>query len=122
MSEQVTQGLERFAMLSGEFGAKALAPIKDQFPELAEFIMGTAYGDIFQRTTITDQWKEVAIISSLISQGQYEQLGVHYTMALSVGVTVDQLKGILLHLAPCVGAPRIISAFNILLATLDEIQ
>ncbi|MGV2885140.1 MULTISPECIES: carboxymuconolactone decarboxylase family protein [Paenibacillus] len=122
MSEQMTQGLERFAKLSGEYGAKALAPIKDQFPELAEFIMGTAYGDIFQRTTITDQWKEVAIISSLISQGQYEQLGVHYTMALSVGVTVDQLKGILLHLAPCVGAPRIISAFNILLATLDEIQ
>lgn len=122
MSEQVTQGLERFEKLSGEYGAKALAPIKDQFPELAEFIMGTAYGDIFQRTTITDQWKEVAIISSLISQGQYEQLGVHYTMALSVGVTVDQLKGILLHLAPCVGAPRIISAFNILLATLDEIQ
>jgi 4-carboxymuconolactone decarboxylase len=122
MSEQVTQGLERFAKLSGEYGAKALAPIKDQFPELAEFIMGTAYGDIFQRTTITDQWKEVAIISSLISQGLYEQLGVHYTMALSVGVTVDQLKGILLHLAPCVGAPRIISAFNILLATLDEIQ
>ncbi|KOY17052.1 carboxymuconolactone decarboxylase family protein [Paenibacillus xylanivorans] len=122
MSEQVTQGLERFAKLSGEYGAKALAPIKDQFPELAEFIIGTAYGDIFQRTTITDQWKEVAIISSLISQGQYEQLGVHYTMALSVGVTVDQLKGILLHLAPCVGAPRIISAFNILLATLDEIQ
>lgn len=122
MSEQVTQGLERFAKLSGEYGAKALAPIKDQFPEFAEFIMGTAYGDIFQRTTITDQWKEVAIISSLISQGQYEQLGVHYTMALSVGVTVDQLKGILLHLAPCVGAPRIISAFNILLATLDEIQ
>lgn len=122
MSEQVTQGLEHFAKLSGEYGAKALAPIKDQFPELAEFIMGTAYGDIFQRTTITDQWKEVAIISSLISQGQYEQLGVHYTMALSVGVTVDQLKGILLHLAPCVGAPRIISAFNILLATLDEIQ
>lgn len=122
MSEQVTQGLERFTKLSGEYGAKALAPIKDQFPELAEFIMGTAYGDIFQRTTITDQWKEVAIISSLISQGQYEQLGVHYTMALSVGVTVDQLKGILLHLAPCVGAPRIISAFNILLATLDEIQ
>jgi 4-carboxymuconolactone decarboxylase len=122
MSEQVTQGLERFAKLSGEYGAKALAPIKDQFPELAEFIMGTAYGDIFQRTTITDQWKEVAILSSLISQGQYEQLGVHYTMALSVGVTVDQLKGILLHLAPCVGAPRIISAFNILLATLDEIQ
>ncbi|QLG41708.1 MULTISPECIES: carboxymuconolactone decarboxylase family protein [unclassified Paenibacillus] len=122
MSEQVTQGLERFAKLSGEYGAKALAPIKEQFPELAEFIMGTAYGDIFQRTIITDQWKEVAIISSLISMGQYEQLGVHYAMALSVGVTVDQLKGILLHLAPCVGAPRIISAFNVLLATLDEIQ
>ncbi|WP_440118280.1 carboxymuconolactone decarboxylase family protein [Paenibacillus sp. QZ-Y1] len=122
MSEQVAQGLERFAKLSGEYGARALAPIKDQFPELAEFIMGTVYGDIFQRTTITDQWKEVSIISSLITQGQYEQLGVHYTMALSVGITVDQLKGILLHLAPCVGAPRIISAFNILLATLDEIQ
>ncbi|KQY83844.1 hypothetical protein ASD24_08545 [Paenibacillus sp. Root52] len=122
MSEQVNQGLERFAKLSGEYGARALNPIKEQFPELAEFIMGTAYGDIFQRTTITDQWKEVAIISSLITQGQYEQLGVHYTMALSVGITVEQLKGILLHLAPCVGAPRIISAFNILLETIEEIQ
>ncbi|MBY0201724.1 carboxymuconolactone decarboxylase family protein [Paenibacillus polysaccharolyticus] len=122
MSDQVTQGLDRFAKLSGEYGAKALAPIKEHFPELSEFIMGTAYGDIFQRTTITDQWKEVAIISSLITQGQFEQLGVHYAMALSVGITVDELKGVLLHLAPCVGAPRIISAFNVLLATLEEIQ
>lgn len=93
MSEHVAQGLDRFAKLSGEYGARALAPIKEHFPELSEFIMGTAYGDIFQRTTITDQWKEVAIISSLITQGQYEQLGVHYTMALSVGVTVDQAQG-----------------------------
>ncbi|MGF9698203.1 MULTISPECIES: carboxymuconolactone decarboxylase family protein [Paenibacillus] len=122
MSEQVAQGMERFANLSGKYGATALAPIKEQFPELAEFIMGTAYGDIFQRNTISDQWKEVAVISSLITQGQFEQLGVHYVMALRVGVTIDQLKGILLHLAPCVGAPRIISAFNVLLATLDEIQ
>lgn len=122
MSEQVVQGLERFATLSGEYGAKALAPIKEHFPELAEFIMGTAYGDIFQRTSISDQWKEVAVISSLITQGQFEQLGVHYVMALRVGVTVEELKGILLHLAPCVGAPRIISAFNVLLATLNEIQ
>lgn len=122
MSDNINSGLNRFSNLSGEYGAKALAPIKDHFPELSEFIMGTVYGDIFQRTAIGDDWKEVAIISSLITMGQFEQLGVHYVMALKVGVTVEQLKAVLLHLAPCVGAPRIISAFNILLEVLEEVQ
>lgn len=122
MKDTVNSGLNHFANLSGEYGAKALAPIKDHFPDLAEYIMGNAYGDIFQRNTIGDDWKEISVISALISMGQFEQLGVHYVMALRVGITVEQLKGILLHMVPCVGAPRIITAFNILLATLEEIQ
>ncbi|MBW4082870.1 carboxymuconolactone decarboxylase family protein [Paenibacillus sp. S150] len=122
MENTVNSGLKHFSNLSGEYGANALAPIKEHFPELAEYIMGNAYGDIFQRTTIGADWKEIAVISSLITMGQFEQLGVHYVMALRVGMTVDQIKGILLHLVPCVGAPRVISAFNVLLAALEEIQ
>lgn len=122
MNTNINRGLDHFNNLSGEYGAKALAPIKEHFPELAEFIMGNAYGDIFQRTTIGSDWKEIAAISSLITMGQYEQLGVHYVMALRVGMTVDQLKGILLHLVPVIGAPRVISAFNVLLDTLEEIR
>lgn len=120
--KNINSGFEHFSNLSGDYGAKALAPVKEHFPELAEFIMGNAYGDIFQRTTIGSDWKEIAVISSLITMGQYEQLGVHYVMALRVGMTVDQIKGILLHLVPVIGAPRVISAFNVLLETLDEIQ
>lgn len=122
MNTNINRGLDHFNNLSGDYGAKALAPIKEHFPELAEFIMGNAYGDIFQRTTIGSDWKEIAVISSLITMGQYEQLGVHYVMALRVGMTVDQLKGILLHLVPVIGAPRIISAFNVLLDTLEDIK
>lgn len=122
MENTINSGLRHFSKLSGNYGAKALAPIKEHFPELAEYIMGNAYGDVFQRTTIGSDWKEIAVISSLITMGQFEQLGVHYVMALSVGMTVDQIKGILLHLVPVVGAPRVISAFNVLLATLEEIE
>ncbi|MNO56237.1 Carboxymuconolactone decarboxylase family protein [compost metagenome] len=122
MKDNVNSGLNHFTNLSGDYGAKALAPIKEHFPDLAEFIMGNAYGDIFQRNTIEADWKEIAVISALIAMGQFDQLGVHYVMALRVGVTVDQLKGILLHLVPAIGAPRIITAFNILLETIEEIQ
>lgn len=122
MKDNVNSGLNHFTNLSGDYGAKALAPIKEHFPDLAEFIMGNAYGDIFQRNTIEADWKEIAVISALISMGQFDQLGVHYVMALRVGVTVEQLKGILLHLVPAIGAPRIITAFNILLETIEDIQ
>jgi 4-carboxymuconolactone decarboxylase len=122
MKDNVNSGLNHFANLSGDYGAKALAPIKEHFPDLAEFIMGNAYGDIFQRNTIEADWKEIAVISALIAMGQFDQLGVHYVMALRVGVTVEQLKGILLHLVPAIGAPRIITAFNILLETIEEIK
>lgn len=122
MKDNIESGLQHFSKLSGEYGTKSLAPIQEHFPELAEFILGSAYGDIFQRKAISSDWKEIAVISALISMGQFEQLGVHYVMALSVGMTVDEIKGILLHLVPCVGAPRIISAFNVLLATLEEIK
>ncbi|WP_019909929.1 carboxymuconolactone decarboxylase family protein [Paenibacillus sp. HW567] len=122
MKNNINSGFEHFSNLSGDYGAKALAPVKEHFPELAEFIMGNAYGDIFQRTAIGSDWKEIAVISSLITMGQYEQLGVHYVMALRVGMTVEQIKGILLHLVPVIGAPRVISAFNVLLETLEEIK
>ena len=122
MKDNVNSGLNHFTNLSGDYGAKALAPIKEHFPDLAEFIMGNAYGDIFQRNTIEADWKEIAVISALMSMGQFDQLGVHYVMALRVGVTVEQLKGILLHLVPAIGAPRIITAFNILLETIEEIK
>lgn len=122
MNDNVNSGLNHFTNLSGDYGAKALAPIKEHFPDLAEFIMGNAYGDIFQRNTIEADWKEIAVISALIAMGQFDQLGVHYVMALRVGVTVEQLKGILLHLVPAIGAPRIITAFNILLETIEEIK
>jgi 4-carboxymuconolactone decarboxylase len=122
MKENVNSGFNHFSNLSGDYGAKALAPIKEHFPDLAEFIMGNAYGDIFQRNTIGADWKEIAVISALISMGQFDQLGVHYVMALRVGMTVEQLKGILLHLVPAIGAPRIITAFNILLETIEEVQ
>ncbi|MEK4352243.1 carboxymuconolactone decarboxylase family protein [Paenibacillus sp. FSL R5-0475] len=122
MKDNVNSGLNHFTNLSGDYGAKALAPIKEHFPDLAEFIMGNAYGDIFQRNTIEADWKEITVISALISMGQFDQLGVHYVMALRVGVTVEQLKGILLHLVPAIGAPRIITAFNILLETIEEIK
>ncbi|MNE64937.1 Carboxymuconolactone decarboxylase family protein [compost metagenome] len=122
MESSVNSGFKHFTNLSGDYGNKQLAPIKEHFPELAEYIMGNAYGDIFQRTTIGADWKEIAVISALITMGQYEQLGVHYVMALRVGMTVDQIKGILLHLVPAIGAPRVISAFNVLLATLEEIK
>ncbi len=120
MKEKVNNGMEHFSQRSGEYGTQALAPIKEHFPELADYILGHAYGDIFQRTTISEQWKEISILSSLIAMGQYDQLGVHYVMAIKVGMTVEEIKGVLLHLAPCVGIPRIISAFHVLLSVLKQ--
>ncbi len=122
MKETSEIGLEHFLDLSGDYGAKALAPIQEHFPELAQYILGVAYGDIFQTKSISPEWREVCLISSLITMGQYEQLGVHYAMALKVGMTVDDIKGILLHLVPAIGEPKVISAFNVLLATLKDLQ
>ncbi|AIQ48208.1 hypothetical protein R70723_21555 [Paenibacillus sp. FSL R7-0273] len=122
MESSVNSGVKHFTNLSGDYGSKHMEPINEHFPELAEYIMGNAYGDIFQRTTIGADWKEIAVISALITMGQFEQLGVHYVMALRVGMTVEQIKGILLHLVPAIGVPKVISAFNVLLATLEEIK
>ena len=122
MTSNKELGLEHFFDISGDFGAKRLAPIQENFPALAEFIMGTVYGDIFKQTTIGEDWKEIVIISALITMSQMDQLSLHYVMALKAGITVEQIKGILLHLTPCVGLPKVINAFNVLLTTLEEIK
>ncbi|MFD1905556.1 carboxymuconolactone decarboxylase family protein [Paenibacillus rhizoplanae] len=123
MNKNMNSGLEHFTDLSGDYGAKALAPIKEHFSGISRIYHGQClWRYFFQRTTIGSDWKEIAVISSLITMGQYEQLGVHYVMALRVGMTVEQIKGVLLHLVPCIGAPRVISAFNVLLDTLEEIR
>lgn len=50
MKDNVNSGLNHFTNLSGDYGAKALAPIKEHFPDLAEFIMGMPTAIFFNAT------------------------------------------------------------------------
>ena len=62
-------GLEQFKEIDGEAVEKIIDELKDVSPELGNFIIEYAYGDIYSRKGLDLKSKEIAIIASLTALG-----------------------------------------------------
>lgn len=86
-----------------------------EYGELGEYILQYAFGDIYAREGLSLRDREIVTISFLISQGSPEtQLRNHYQGALNVGVTIDELKEIILQASLYNGFPKAIKALKVL--------
>lgn len=87
----------------------------DEYGELGELILKTAFGDIYSRPGLSLRDREIVTISFLIAQGSPEdQLRNHYIGAKNLGVTDDELIEIVLQASLYNGFPKAIKALKIL--------
>ncbi|WP_426453075.1 carboxymuconolactone decarboxylase family protein [Paenibacillus sp. S-38] len=120
-SEQMDKGKEQLTLMAGSIGNQIVGQLQQDFPELAEYVVGFGFGEIYARAGLSLQQKEMLTISALIALGDTaNQLHFHFHAALHVGLTPKELTEILLHCIPLVGIPKVMNGFRILGAVLEE--
>lgn len=104
------KGEETLAAITGAEGRKVVDSLKRISPELGDWIVDFAYGDVFSRPGVSLRTRELATISALTAMGNAQpQLKVHIEGALNVGCEPAEIVEIIIQMAVYAGFP---SALN----------
>lgn len=95
---------------------KELTPgqkIKEITPKLADLTDNLLFADIWERKELSPRDRSMITVACLISGGNFEQLEFHLKYAIKNGVSEEELKEAITHLAFYTGWPKAMSAINI---------
>ncbi|MGD0080774.1 MAG: carboxymuconolactone decarboxylase family protein [Methanoregula sp.] len=105
-SERYKRGWEKLKEVDGEAGEKVIASLQDIAPDLGRFTIEFPFGDIYTRPDLDLRSREIAVVAALTALGNAApQLKVHINGALNVGVTRDEVVGIITMMAVYAGFP-----------------
>jgi 4-carboxymuconolactone decarboxylase len=100
---------------------RALAATTPLTAELQDLITRYAWGEIWTRPGLDQRSRRILVIGTLVALGRWEELRMHLRAASGEGgMTVDELKEILLQQAIYCGIPAAHRAFAELLAVTGD--
>ena len=106
-----TQGMEQLTAIDGKGGENVIKSLEDIAPDLGNFIVEFAFGDIYTREGLTTEEREMITLSSLLTAGGCEpQLEVHINGALNVGISPEKVIETFLQCIPYTGFPKVLNA------------
>ena len=73
--------------------ADIVAAFKDLAPDLENYIVEFAFGDIYSREGLTKQQQTMVTIASLVTLGTEPQLELHINVGLTIGLTPKEIVG-----------------------------
>jgi 4-carboxymuconolactone decarboxylase len=84
----------------------------DEFTaDFQEYITRNAWGAVWSRPGLDRRTRSCITVAMLAAQGNEPELAMHVRAAVRTGVTVDEIKEILLQVAVYAGVPRANRAF-----------
>jgi 4-carboxymuconolactone decarboxylase len=121
MTDERLTGMEvRRAALGDAYVDRAEAsrtPLTDEFQDL---LTRYAWGEIWTRPGLDRRTRSCITVAMLVALNRNEELALHMRAALTNGVTVDELKEILLQTTIYCGVPAANSAFGVAERVLAE--
>jgi len=118
-AERYAQGMSaRREVLSDAHVDRAIAGTTAVTADFQDLITRYAWGDIWSRPGRRS--RSVAVLSSLIAHGHHEELAMHLRAALRNGLTVDEIREVILQSAIYSGVPAANTAFRIANEVLGE--
>ncbi|OOF39825.1 MULTISPECIES: carboxymuconolactone decarboxylase family protein [Rodentibacter] len=115
LNEKLQQrGLRTLNRIDGEQGKAVMRTLEDIAPDLGKYIIGFAFGEIYNRPHLDLQQRELITLAVLAAQGGCEkQLGVHIHAALNVGLSREQIVETFIHCTCYLGFPKVLNAIFI---------
>ena len=93
----------------------------DLSPELIKLTLEFGYADIFARDNLDKKYRQIATIAALTAIGNAQpQLKFHINAGLNIGLTVDNIREIMLLMTIYAGFPSAINGPNILKDVVNE--
>ena len=112
----------RREVLGNEHVDRAVESTTSFTADFQDYITRNAWGDVWSRPGLDRRTRSCITITALIALNHHEELEMHVRGALRNGVTVDELKEVLLHSAVYCGVPAANRAFAIAQRVLGETQ
>lgn len=105
------RGLDKLNEIDGAQGEAVMQALADVAPDLGGYIIGFAFGEIYQRPHLDVQQRELVTLAALAAQGGCEkQLRVHIHASRNVGLTREQIVETFIHCVPYLGFPKVLNA------------
>jgi 4-carboxymuconolactone decarboxylase len=89
-------------------------------PKLTSLTQEVLFGDVWERPELSKRDRSLATVAGLVAGGLSEQLVSHLRLAKRNGLTEDELKEVIIHLAFYAGWPRAMSAMLVAKRIFDE--
>lgn len=100
------RGLERLDEITQGAGQSVVDRLSQTSPDIARYVIEYPYGDIFCRPGLSDQQRQLAIISALAALGYAQpELQVHIHGALNVGVSREEVIEAMILISVYAGFP-----------------
>jgi len=107
-------GIEQLRKIDGIGGEKVIESLKTIAPDLGNYIIEFAFGDIYPRPGLTLAERELITVTSLLTAGGCEpQLDVHINGALNVGILPEKIIEAFIQCIPYTGFPKVLNAVAI---------
>ena len=90
--------------------------------DFQDFITRYAWGEIWTREGLGRRERSLITLALLAGLGRAEELPLHVRGALNNGLTVDEIKEVLLHTAVYAGVPAANTAFAVARQTLADLD
>lgn len=105
------EGLKNLQRIDGDAGIAIIKNLEDITPDLGNYIVEFAFGQIYARAGLSLEERELLTLASLLTAGGCEaQLQVHIRAALHVGVEENKIIEAFLHCIPYTGFPKVLNA------------
>lgn len=112
-NERYKKGLHVMEELFSQEVRTGMRNIQKISPDFWDMIVSSGFGDLYARNTLTMEQREYITLTTLITQGAFDQLGVHIQAALNIGMTQEEIIEIIIHCSGYVGFPKAIQAMGI---------
>ena len=113
-SERYERGMVvRREVLSDAHVDRANAGITDFTADFQDFITRTAWGDIWSRPGLDRRSRSVAVLTAMIALGHHDEFAMHVAAARRNGLSVDEIKEIILQAGLYCGVPAANTAFKL---------
>src|SRR5580704_3943434 len=121
MADQKQKGMqERRAVLGDAHVDRAEAAKSPLTEEFQDLLTRYVWGEIWMRPGLDRRTRSCITVAMLVALNRNDELALHMRAALTNGVTVDELKEILLQSAIYCGVPAANTAFGVAAKILAE--
>jgi 4-carboxymuconolactone decarboxylase len=121
MSDAHERGMKvRREVLGDEHVDEAVSGTTGFTADFQDLITRYAWGDIWARPGLDRRMRSAITLTALIAMGRFDELSMHVRAARRNGLSVDEIKEVLLQSAIYCGVPAANSAFAVASRVLEE--